>query len=324
MVRAPLGQDGGMGTDEELVEAAKRGDRAALDRLFQRHQATIYRIGLRICGTEEDAKDVLQETLLAAVRALPEFRGASSVSTWLYTIARSHCLRQRRRSKYAPAAIESLDAVEHADRVIDPSRPPDQELDGRRLEAVLEGAIRALDPKYREVLVLRDVEGLSAAEVAEVLGLSVEAVKSRLHRARLAVRGHVAPALGPDTASLDSPGCRAVMNAFSRQLDGELDPTRCAELASRLADCPACPGRCDSFRAMLVLCRKAGTAPVPREVEESVRAAVRRVLDQQRGASAAPGPSTGPAPYGASLKVVNVPSSPVACPCAMHGGARAR
>jgi RNA polymerase sigma-70 factor (ECF subfamily) len=149
-----------MDAEQELLAAAQRGDREALGRLLETHQARVYRFGMRMCRAEEDAKDVLQETLLAAARTLPEFRGASSLSTWLYTIARSFCIKQRRRSKFAPEAIESLDSGEPARAVIqlpDPARGADEALDGRRLEAALEEAIGALDPKYREVLVLRDV-----------------------------------------------------------------------------------------------------------------------------------------------------------------------
>jgi len=178
-------------SDLDLLAAAQNGDRTALGRLLERHQAKVYRFGMRMCRGEEEAKDVLQETLLAAARTLREFRGASSLSTWLYSIARSFCIKQRRRSKFAPESVESIDAGEPAKLAVqlpDPSRGPDEALHGRRVEVALEGAIRALEPKYREVLILRDVEGLSAAQVAEVLGLSVEAVKSRLHRARVAVR----------------------------------------------------------------------------------------------------------------------------------------
>jgi RNA polymerase sigma-70 factor (ECF subfamily) len=275
-----------MTSDEELVAAAKHGDRAALERLLERHQATVYRFGMRMCRAEEDAKDVLQETLIAAARNLPEFRGASSISTWLYSIARSFCIKHRRRSKFAPETIESLDTSGPAEmlaQVPDPARTPDEALDGRRLEAVLEDAIGALEPKYREVLVLRDVEGLSAAEVAEVLSLSVEAVKSRLHRARMAVRERVAPAFRPQPAEAQpSASCRDVVEAFSRHLEGEIDPGLCAELESHLKTCAPCRSRCDSLRATLALCRNAAAAPIPPYVEFSVREALRRFLAQQR------------------------------------------
>jgi RNA polymerase sigma-70 factor (ECF subfamily) len=138
---------------------------------------------------------------------------------------------------------------------------------------------------YREVIALRDVEGLSAAEVAEVMGLSVEAVKSRLHRARTAVRERIAPLLVPALpeagAAAPGPGCQDVVELFSRRLEGEIDGSACAELEKHLSGCPACRGRCESLRTTLVLCKEAGAAAVPAHVERSVRDALRRFLDAQ-------------------------------------------
>jgi RNA polymerase sigma-70 factor (ECF subfamily) len=265
--------------EQALVEAARAGDRRALERLLERHQGAVYRFGMKMCGEQEDAKDVLQETLFAAARTLPDFRGASSVSTWLYTIARSFCLKKRRTSKFAPERIESLEAqAEASTQVPDPARSPEEDAAARQTRKVLEEAIAELDPMYREVLVLRDVEGLPAAEVAEILGLTVEAVKSRLHRARVAVRERVAPALAPSAAAQPGAGCQDVVTIFSRRLEGEIDSNACAELEEHLKGCASCRGRCDSLRATLTLCRKAGAAQVPADVARSVREALRRFL----------------------------------------------
>jgi RNA polymerase sigma-70 factor, ECF subfamily len=272
-------------TDQELIAAARAGDRRALERLLARHQAAVFRFGMKMCRESEDAKDVLQETLFAAARTLPEFRGASSVSTWLYTIARSFCLKRRRTSKFAPERVESLDAQEEAaTQVPDAKRGPEEDVAGRQLQAVLDDAIAGLEPMYREVLVLRDVEGLTAAEVGEVMGLSVEAVKSRLHRARLAVRERVAPALSPvgEEASQPGPGCRDVVMLLSHRLEGEIDGNACAELEAHLQGCPSCRGRCDSLRSTLTLCRDAGAAVVPPEVARSVRDALAHFLALER------------------------------------------
>jgi len=265
--------------DSALVAAAKSGDRQALEALLGRHQARVYRFGKKMCRDDEDAADVLQETLLAAARTLPEFREASSVSTWLYTIARSFCIKRRRTSKFAPASVESLDQVgEHAVTVADPARSPEEAAAGKQLQAALDGAIDALEPMYREVLVLRDVEGLPAAEVAEALGLTVEAVKSRLHRARMAVRERVAPVLGLGADGAPTSSCRDVVELFSRRMEGEIDGASCADLEQHLQGCPVCRGRCDSLRSTLALCRRAGEAPVPPAVERSVRAALQQFL----------------------------------------------
>jgi RNA polymerase sigma-70 factor (ECF subfamily) len=267
-------------SDHGLVQAAREGDRRALEKLLERHQGAVYRFGMKMCGEAEDAKDVLQETLFAAARTLPDFRGASSVSTWLYTIARSFCLKKRRTSKFAPERIESLEAHEEASsQVPDARRSPEEDAAGRQLRAVLDAAIAALDPSNREVLLLRDVEGLSAAEVAEVLGISVEAVKSRLHRARVAVRERVAPALSHGAPEPQpSPACRDVVTMLSRKLEGEIDAGACAEMEKHLEGCASCRGRCDSLRSTLTMCRSAGQAEVPPEVARSVRAALRAFI----------------------------------------------
>jgi RNA polymerase sigma-70 factor (ECF subfamily) len=273
-------------TDSELLEAVRAGDRRALERLLARHQNAIFRFGTKMCRDEEDAKDILQETMLAAARTMPEFRGTSALSTWLYAIARSFCIKKRRTSKFAPERIESLEAhAEQAAEIADERRSPEEDASGRQLRAALDAAIAELDPMYREVIALRDIEGLSAAEVGEVMGLSVEAVKSRLHRARTAVREKIAPLLGPVAPAqggpAPGPGCQDVVELFSRRLEGEIDGSACAELERHLSSCAACRGRCDSLRTTLVLCKEAGAAAVPAHVERSVRDALRRFLDSQ-------------------------------------------
>jgi RNA polymerase sigma-70 factor (ECF subfamily) len=268
--------------DQTLLDAARSGDRAALERLLTRHQSRVYRFGLKMCRDPEDAKDVLQETLLAVARNVKDFRGASSVSTWLYTIARSFCIKKRRRSKFAPEHEESLDSGPEGEaaQLADPGRGPDESLAGRQIEAALEQAIGALDPMYREVLLLRDVEGLTAPEVGEVLGLTVEAVKSRLHRARVAVRERVAPLLGvPEPAVPLAAACPDVVSLFSRHLEGEISTDVCADMERHLAACPRCRSRCDSLQRTLVLCRSSPAPEVPAPVQKGVRDALKRFLE---------------------------------------------
>lgn len=267
--------------DAELLEKARAGDRAALDALLSRHQAQVYRFGLRMCRNPEDAADVLQETLLAVARGVREFRGASSVSTWLYTIARSFCIKQRRRSVYAPTETRSLDtdAVAEAALLVDAAKTPDEALAGREVERALERAIAGLDPMYREVLVLRDAEGLTAPEVAEVLGLNVQAVKSRLHRARIAVRAQMAPLLGTPAEAPPAAACPDVLTLFSQHLEDEISAAVCAEMERHLLTCGRCRDTCDSLKRTLALCRTNGPAvQVPPAVQASVRVALRDFL----------------------------------------------
>jgi RNA polymerase sigma-70 factor (ECF subfamily) len=267
-------------SDERLLAAARAGDRQALEALLERHQPQVYRFGMKMCRDAEDAKDVLQDTLLAMARGVRDFRGASSISTWLYTIARSFCIKKRRRSKFAPETERSLDTdvAAEARHVAAKTDEPDEALAGRQVERALEQAIAALEPMYREVLLLRDVEGLSAAEVAEVVGASVQAVKSRLHRARLSVRERVAPLLG--VASPPAAGaCPDVLMTFSRHLEDEISAEHCAEMERHLEGCARCRGTCESLKRTLALCRTHGPAvPVPASVQASVKTAVRSFL----------------------------------------------
>src|SRR6188768_3118968 len=137
--------------DQSLLEQARLGQPEALEQLLERHQAQVYRFGLKMCRDPEDAKDVLQDTLLSVARNVRDFRGSSSISTWLYTVARSFCVKKRRKSKFAPKEVAlSLDgAVEHS---ADPGKTPDESLASKQVEQALEAAIEALEPMYREVL----------------------------------------------------------------------------------------------------------------------------------------------------------------------------
>lgn len=165
--------------DRDLIEAARGGDRAAVDALLARYERPIYRFGLRMCGDEESAREVLQETMIAAFRHLRGFRGDAALSTWLYRIARSFCIKERRGGR----AMEALD-----ERLADAGPTPAVRTHVREIGAALIAAIGALPPEQRDVLILRDVEGRSADESARMVGIEVGALKSRLHRARAALR----------------------------------------------------------------------------------------------------------------------------------------
>lgn len=272
-------------SDDELLAAARAGDRDALERLLEHHQRQIYRFGMKMCRDPEDAKDVLQDTLLAMARGVRDFRGASSISTWLYTIARSHCIKKRRKGKFAPEGEQSLESelgVEAAP-LADPAPMPDDSLAGKEVERALDRAIHTLDPMYREVLILRDIEGLTAPEVAEVLGITAQAVKSRLHRARLSVRERVAPLLGIPTDAPRAPGtCPDVPSLFSRYLEGEISQDVCVAMERHLEGCARCRGTCDSLKQTLALCRATGPAvEVPASVQASVKIALGNLLSEK-------------------------------------------
>ena len=265
------------GSQDDLLVAARGGDRKAIGHWLAHHEDAIYRFALRMCRDEDAAKDVLQESLIAAARNLPSFRGDSAPTTWLFTIARSFCGKQRRRRKGEPASYVPLDGEElEARPLVDARRAPDAETEGREIDRAIASAIDALEASQRDVLVLRDVEGLTAAEVGEVLGISVEAVKSRLHRARVAVRERLAPILEPEAAA--APTCPDLVPLFSRHLEGDVDQATCAEMERHLAGCPRCKGACDALRRTLSRCA-AGLGSVPEDVRLEVRRAVQNFLE---------------------------------------------
>lgn len=265
-------------TNTTLLERARAGDRDALASLLEAQQGQIYKFALRLCGSEADAQDVLQETLLTVARSIGQFRGDATLSTWLYTIARSFCVKKHRRGKHAPAEHESIDDPALAGTVMDPGPEPEAAIAGKQIGEALEIAIGELAPMYREVLVLRDGEGLTAPEVADVLGIGVDAVKSRLHRARAAVRSRLAPFVG-GTAERATPSCPDVVSLFSKQLEGEIGPEICREMERHLESCDVCRASCDSLKHTLRLCRTAPNAAVPPNVQDAVRRAL-RALEQ--------------------------------------------
>jgi RNA polymerase sigma-70 factor (ECF subfamily) len=160
----------------------------------------------------------------------------------------------------------------------DPSAGPAHRLERRQLGEALERAVAMLPVHQREVLVLRDVEGLSAAEVGAVLGLNERAVKSRLHRARLALRISLAPFVGSGDAPPPGPHCPDTARMLSRSIEGELSPAVCGRMEEHVRRCASCGNACHSLREVLGACRAHGSRALPPEVRRAVRKAVRDAL----------------------------------------------
>ena len=179
--------------DAPLIERIIAGDQAAFTELVRRYEGKVYQLALRLTGNQMDANDVIQEVFLSVYQKLHTFRGQAAFSSWLYRITANASfakLNQRKR-----AAAVSIDDVMPAVEGQSPggtfsewSQKPDTILFNQEARAALEKAINDLPEEFRTVVILRDVENQSNQEVAEILNLSVAAVKSRLHRARLALR----------------------------------------------------------------------------------------------------------------------------------------
>jgi len=178
--------------EPKLVARAQRGDRAAFEKLVRLHADHLHAVVLRLSGDRDVAEEVTQEAFLRAWRGIDGFKRDARFFTWLYRIGVNEARRRLQRPS-EPRPILSLE--EHPIEPRDPGRGPAGAAEYADLHSALEAAIAALDDDYRLPLLLRDVDGLSTAEAAEVMGLGEAAFKSRLHRARLAVRAAVEPYL---------------------------------------------------------------------------------------------------------------------------------
>ena len=180
---------GGEG-DLALIELVLAGDRRAFEPLVRKHERRVFRVALAVLGNVEDAEEAMQDAFIKAYRHLDQFRGDSRFTTWLTRIAVNEAL-QKRRSRKESVSLEEEPNVESKSLPgrFEPWTSNPENLYGKQeMRQLVEGAMQALPPIYRETLVLRDIEEMSAEEAAEALGITVPALKSRLLRARLLLR----------------------------------------------------------------------------------------------------------------------------------------
>ncbi|MBN2406281.1 MAG: sigma-70 family RNA polymerase sigma factor [Elusimicrobia bacterium] len=183
--------------DEALVEKARKGDKEAFTKIVERYEKKIYNLAFRISGNAEDASDILQETFMQLLKKIDTFKGESKFSTWLYRIATNTALMKKRKDKKRPSV--SIDKPLLTSRGSEITRQlkddwaenPIDIVENKELKKVLNKAIDSMHPEYRIPLILRDINGLSNEEVSNILDVSVAAVKSRVHRARLYLRSEL-------------------------------------------------------------------------------------------------------------------------------------
>jgi RNA polymerase sigma-70 factor (ECF subfamily) len=194
--------------DAGLVEALRRDDLDAAEQLVERYADRVYRLAMRITGAKEDAEEVAQDALWTAARKIHTFRGESAFGSWIYRITANAAyqkLRTRRQTANEIALDDVLPSLDGAGRPFEAVDDWSNRVDERALQGelrrVLTDAIDALPPDYRTALVLHDVEGLSNPDIAESLGISLPAVKSRVHRSRLFVRKHLSEYLESSRAA---------------------------------------------------------------------------------------------------------------------------
>ena len=193
--------------EARLLERIRDDQPGAFESFVSLFEDRIYRFGVRMCGEREDARDVLQDTLLQAYKSLKTLKHPGALRSWLYRVAANACLMKRRKGKFEPERELSLDDLgprapgEPRAEIPDPALLPDEALARSELRQTIRKAVAEVPPHYRIVLVMRDMEHLSTAEVATALNLPETTVKMRLHRARLLVRQRLEIALSGEGAA---------------------------------------------------------------------------------------------------------------------------
>ncbi|MEN8375941.1 MAG: sigma-70 family RNA polymerase sigma factor [Gemmatimonadota bacterium] len=244
----------------------------AIPALLAAHGDNLYALALRLCGEEEAAKDLVQETFMRAFRGWDGFQGRSKASTWLYTIAVRSCQRMHRRRAGEPARLEPLDRLLPSgdEGILQIPSDDDPAADAERHEAseAVLGALRALPLEFRLPLVLKEMADFSIAEIAETLDVKAPTVKTRLHRARLRVRQELAnalptrPAPPPDHAREE---CLALIRAKQESLDHDTEfPLSNDLLCDR---CSAVFLTLDYGRAV---CRALSSGRMPQDLRRSI------------------------------------------------------
>ena len=175
--------------EKHILARARRGELPAFEELVRRHEKRVYAVALRSSGSPEDAEDITQEVFLRAWRSIEEFRGDSGFSTWLFRITMNLCVDHARHKHAQPQTQPLVMGEEESERPLPDTAPtPEEHLDNSELGRELAAALDEVSEEHRRIVLLRDVSGMSYTEIAEVLEISEGTVKSRLSRARIALR----------------------------------------------------------------------------------------------------------------------------------------
>jgi len=265
---------------ERAVELLRDGDDARVEQALALLQETVFSFSMRVCGQREDAKDTMQEVLLKSIPHLPRFDSPKALVVWLYKLAKNRCLMSRRKSKFAPAhelSLEELmpDRKELEQLSSDGKINPESFAIRSEQASRLREAVQKLPPQYRMVLVLRDMEGLTDDEVAEITGVRPGTVRVRLHRARLFVRkelmrtwmaqsGKKVHAQRRPSKESRPARCKAMFAELSDYLDEQLDDSLCEKLERHMDGCKPCQVFMATLEATIQQCRRSsGECPPP-------------------------------------------------------------
>jgi RNA polymerase sigma-70 factor (ECF subfamily) len=187
----------------ELARALLEGQEGAFEEFVEHFRSKIFQYSWLMCGQREDAEEIAQETLLRVFESFSQLREPERVRSWVFRIAKNACLMKRRKSIFAPAQELSLDdtAGESVREIGDRSALPDQEYLRSELRVAMHRAVAELPEMYRAVVLLRDLEELSTEDTAQILDITTDAVKTRLHRGRVALRQKLDSYLHPEESA---------------------------------------------------------------------------------------------------------------------------
>jgi RNA polymerase sigma-70 factor, ECF subfamily len=278
---------------DQVVKLIQSKDPKSLEEALELLQKTVFSFSMKVCGQRQDAEDTMQEVLLKSVPKLEKFDNPKALMVWLYKVAKSRCLMNRRKSKFAPKEDLSLEELMPERRELhklsgSSDGTPETSLLRRENAKRLREAVQKLPAEYRLILVLHDMEELSDGDVAEITGLRLGTIRVRLHRARLFVRKELAKqdqqrmrrqaAKSFEKMHLSAKPrqrrCKEMFAELSNYLDDELDDSLCEELEKHMDGCEPCKAFLLSLEKSIQECRTA-----PNEApDRSVAARFRREL----------------------------------------------
>lgn len=187
---------------KKLVKKLQARDPRAFETLIKQHQNLVFNLLYRMLGNREEAEDILQEVFISVFKQIDSFRGESNLATWIYKIATNHCINRKkylsRRRHYDKRSLGDLadrDQPTDGGGMASSLPRPDEMAEGFQMEQLVQEAISSLEEEYRLVLVLRDIQNLSYEEIEQIIGVPSGTVKSRLHRARMALKDKLGPNL---------------------------------------------------------------------------------------------------------------------------------
>lgn len=248
----------------ELIEAAKMIRRGEFEQALPLLQKTIFSFSMKVCGHREDAEDTTQDVLLKSIRHLEGIEEPQALAVWLYKVTRNRCWMSRRRSKFAPQHVLSLDelmpdAAELEALTTRDHETPETKAISRTEAKRIHDAVLRIPPQYRLILVLHDMEDLDTGEVAQITGLREGTVRVRLHRARLYVRKELAsPSVSKQKRRKRNHKpveCKRLFAGLSEYIDKRVDNLSCERIEKHLADCPPCVAFVNDLSRAVERCR---------------------------------------------------------------------